>query len=200
MKNTKKAFTLVELIVVITILAVLATVAFISLTGYAQDAKNSKVASDLSTLTSALETSMTQGDTTVKNAVEFNTGTLANNTVDNNSGSVAGITIDDNTGGTGNYSVGLINFGQIGQNGADFKDSNDNSYLYGYFASGATARYQVAGQITEASGDFTAVIKGNYFNNGWAQDVNGLFSASGSSFSGSSLSNEGNMGSASLYK
>jgi prepilin-type N-terminal cleavage/methylation domain-containing protein len=48
MRNTKKqAFTLVELIVVITILAILGTIAFISLQGYSQDAKNSKVTSDL---------------------------------------------------------------------------------------------------------------------------------------------------------
>jgi len=50
MRNTKNAFTLVELIVVITILAILGTIAFISLQGYSQDAKNSKVTSDLASL------------------------------------------------------------------------------------------------------------------------------------------------------
>jgi prepilin-type N-terminal cleavage/methylation domain-containing protein len=40
MKNTRKAFTLVELIVVITILTILATVAFISLGGQTNNAKN----------------------------------------------------------------------------------------------------------------------------------------------------------------
>jgi prepilin-type N-terminal cleavage/methylation domain-containing protein len=51
MINTKKqAFTLVELIVVITILAILGTIAFISLQGYSQDAKNSKVTSDIASL------------------------------------------------------------------------------------------------------------------------------------------------------
>ncbi|MGB2110864.1 MAG: type II secretion system protein, partial [Patescibacteria group bacterium] len=69
MKSTKKAFTLVELIVVITILAVLATVAFISLTGYSQDAKNSKVASDVRSLVSAIEAGSAKGDFTIKKLV-----------------------------------------------------------------------------------------------------------------------------------
>jgi prepilin-type N-terminal cleavage/methylation domain-containing protein len=78
MKNTKKAFTLVELIVVITILAVLATVAFISLTGHAQDAKNSKVSSDLRTLASAIETKATKDGVLATSLV---TAGFANNTM-----------------------------------------------------------------------------------------------------------------------
>jgi prepilin-type N-terminal cleavage/methylation domain-containing protein len=70
MKNTNKGFTLVELIVVITILAILGTIAFISLQGYSQDAKNSKVASDLGTLASAIEISNTKGDTTVPSLLD----------------------------------------------------------------------------------------------------------------------------------
>jgi prepilin-type N-terminal cleavage/methylation domain-containing protein len=49
-KIQKKAFTLVELIVVITILAILGTIAFISLQGNTQDAKNSKVLSDVASI------------------------------------------------------------------------------------------------------------------------------------------------------
>jgi len=49
-KSTKKAFTLVELIVVITILAILGTIAFISLQGYSADARNTKRTSDTSSL------------------------------------------------------------------------------------------------------------------------------------------------------
>ena len=60
MKFSKKAFTLVELIVVITILAILGTIAFISLQGYSQEASNSKVVSDIRTLISAIETESTQ--------------------------------------------------------------------------------------------------------------------------------------------
>jgi len=60
MRNTKKAFTLVELIVVITILAILGTIAFISLQGYSGEAKNSKVTSDLRNIASAIETASTR--------------------------------------------------------------------------------------------------------------------------------------------
>jgi prepilin-type N-terminal cleavage/methylation domain-containing protein len=49
-KIQKKAFTLVELIVVITILAILGTIAFISLQGNTQDAKNTKVVSDVANI------------------------------------------------------------------------------------------------------------------------------------------------------
>jgi prepilin-type N-terminal cleavage/methylation domain-containing protein len=62
MKKNLGAFTLVELIVVITILAILGTIAFISLQGYSQDAKNSKVSSDLRTLISAIETASAESN------------------------------------------------------------------------------------------------------------------------------------------
>ena len=54
MKQTKNAFTLVELIVVITILAVLATVGFISFTGYTQSARDWARVSDIRTVEKAL--------------------------------------------------------------------------------------------------------------------------------------------------
>lgn len=168
MKNTKKAFTLVELIVVITILAVLATVAFISLTGHAQDAKNSKVTADLRTLASALETSMTKGDVGVKTAI---TGDL--NATNSVAGDFGSGTVTINNGTT--YGVGYVDFVKLGQNSTDFVDSNDNPYLYAFAASGAIAQYQIAGEITEASGDRTAVVKGNYIEV-IAADVDGLIS------------------------
>ncbi|MDR0772641.1 MAG: type II secretion system GspH family protein [Candidatus Peribacteria bacterium] len=49
-KSTKRAFTLVELIVVITILAILGTIAFISLQGYSADARNSKRQNDVNSI------------------------------------------------------------------------------------------------------------------------------------------------------
>jgi len=63
MRNTKKqAFTLVELIVVITILAILGTIAFISLQGYSQDAKNSKVTNDISSIAQKVNIRTTEKD------------------------------------------------------------------------------------------------------------------------------------------
>ena len=61
MLNTKKAFTLVELIVVITILAILGTIAFISLQGYSADARNSKRTSDLGNIQSAISLKQVEG-------------------------------------------------------------------------------------------------------------------------------------------
>jgi prepilin-type N-terminal cleavage/methylation domain-containing protein len=55
MRNTKKAFTLVELIVVITILAILATVAFVSLGGQTDNAKNTIKKDNLAKLTTSIE-------------------------------------------------------------------------------------------------------------------------------------------------
>jgi len=55
MKNTKKAFTLVELIVVITILAILATIAFVSLQWYSKNTRNSTRASDITSISNVLD-------------------------------------------------------------------------------------------------------------------------------------------------
>ncbi len=140
MKNTKKAFTLVELIVVITILAVLATVAFISLTGHAQDAKNSKVASDVAVLAKAIDTAITQGTVSTKNIIATN---IAAHNVDPS----AVVTRTEKTGTssvalttTNGYETGLVNFGAIQQNGADFVDNDDNAYIAGAVSSGSLGR------------------------------------------------------------
>ena len=45
--NSKKAFTLVELIVVITILAILSTLAFVSFGNFASDARDAKRKSEI---------------------------------------------------------------------------------------------------------------------------------------------------------
>ena len=144
MKNTKKAFTLVELIVVITILAILGTIAFISLQGYSQEAKNSKVTSDLRNITSAIETDSTRNGTLLSDVLtsEITAQELADGTTVN-SGALA-LTWSDN------YFVGNIDFAAIGQNGEDFKDPNaadDTDYLFAYVTDASFKAYQVAGQV-----------------------------------------------------
>ena len=54
-KSTKRAFTLVELIVVITILAILGTIAFISLQGYTKDSKDAKARTEISQLAGKIQ-------------------------------------------------------------------------------------------------------------------------------------------------
>ena len=56
MKWTKKAFTLIELVVVITILAILWTIAFISMEWYSKQARDSKRVSDIHNIKTTLET------------------------------------------------------------------------------------------------------------------------------------------------
>lgn len=64
MRNLKKGFTLVELIVVITILAVLATIAFITLGDYPTQSRDSKRESDIANI--AKKISIITSDGTVK--------------------------------------------------------------------------------------------------------------------------------------
>lgn len=156
MKNTKKAFTLVELIVVITILAVLATVAFISLTGYSQDAKNSKVASDIRSLVSAIEAGSAKGEFTIKQLVNTSLPGHEVTGAETVSGSVQSLaSVTD-------YEVGTIDFPTIKQNGDDFVDSDGNNYLVAYVSTGSFAGYNVAGQTKNSAGSAEAYIAGNY--------------------------------------
>ena len=159
MRNTKKqAFTLVELIVVITILAILGTIAFISLQGYSQDAKNSKVSSDLGTLASAIEISNTKGATDIKSILD--NGKNTNVELTNSSTFGSGIALTDGTTAW----IGWVNFADLNQNGADFKDSSEpaRDYVYAYAASGSIAYYQIAGQIKTPAWAEQVYVKGNY--------------------------------------
>jgi len=174
-KYTKSAFTLVELIVVITILAILATVAFISLAGKTQQAKNSKVVSDLRTIITAIETKVTEGKVTMS---EISDGTLATNTV---SGEYA----SGSTLGTDwTYSVWKINFLALRVNSSDF-NYTDGELTREYVAASAVldndnAFYQVAWEIKNADNSYTAVVKGNYLKIG-NNDVDGIIAVSDNS-------------------
>jgi len=172
MRTSQKGFTLVELIVVITILAILGTIAFISLQGYSQDAKNSKVTSDIRTLVSAVETGVTDGSFTLATMVNTaGSGTLA-------SGQFwSGVTL---TAGV-NADVGSMNFAVIRQNGADFKDGDGNDYVVAYASDPADTRntfYQIVGQTTNPAGTFDAVVRGNYVQVA-STDVVGLVAGTG---------------------
>ncbi len=175
MRNTKKqAFTLVELIVVITILAILGTIAFISLQGYSQDAKNSKVTSDLWTLASAIEISNTKWDTTIKSILDDGKNTAVKLT---NGTFGSGLTITDWT----NAWIGWVQFSNLNQNGADFKDSSvpARDYVYAYASSWSVAYYQIAWEIKTSAGDPKVLVKGNYVQK-VTSDVTWLVAQSGS--------------------
>lgn len=170
MKKVQKGFTLVELIVVITILAILATIAFISLQGYSQDARNSKVASDLRTIASSIETSNTQGNTTVSSILDDTKNTNVDSLASTGATFGSGIVLHAN-----NHNVGGVNFVALKQNGADFKDtsSTPRDYVYAYASTGSRAYYQLAGEVTLTSGANEVYVKGNYIEEITA-DADGL--------------------------
>ena len=101
MRNTKKAFTLVELIVVITILAILGTIAFISLQGYSADARNSKRTSDIGNIQSAITLKNVEGTP----LLSFVTANVANELVPIALGWTAAASQTNYAAGTPTYSV-----------------------------------------------------------------------------------------------
>jgi len=172
MKKVQKGFTLVELIVVITILAILGTIAFISLQGYSQDAKNSKVTSDLRTIVSAIETGVTDGTLGLNKLVDTSVGT-AGTAVGLGEFFASGVTM-----ASGALEVGAIDFVALRQNGEDFKDPEGNEYIAAYVSDPSDSNntfYQVVGQTKNTAGTYDAVVKGNYLQIA-TTDANGLVS------------------------
>lgn len=153
-RNTKKAFTLVELIVVITILAILGTIAFISLQGYSGEAKNSKVTSDLRNIASAIETASTRNSVTIgevndnSRITTHDVPTTATFLWDRIVNWVAATSVQI-WDSTASYKVWKVKFDTIGQNGEDFKDPNGNNaeYVFATLTHPEFKWYQLAGQV-----------------------------------------------------
>jgi len=149
MINTKKAFTLVELIVVITILAILGTIAFISLQGYSTDARNSKRTQDLNNLAWAVNIKITKGTPIMSFAADTSAqpATLPQ--------------IAWATGTTTNYKAGIPNYTTLGVKAADFKDPNGPDYRVGITTT-QDGKFEFAASIENWAGDSTAKVTGNY--------------------------------------
>jgi len=149
MKNTRKGFTLVELIVVITILAILGSIAFVSLQGYSADARNSKRTSDINSLQNAMSVKSTEGVSLLSFA-------------DNNS-QLTNI----NVGGTWaiawtDYKAWDANYSALGIKEADFQDPLDNEGYKIGVTTKKLGQYQVAASIEQGSGNRVAKVIGNY--------------------------------------
>jgi len=147
MKNTNKAFTLVELIVVITILTILGTIAFISLQGYSADAKDGKKVSDLSSLIKKINIEETKG-TKLSNLISGSTPIT--------------LTINTNTGATANK--GTVNFATIKEDADSFKPDKINDYVFSYAKGGSgTGAYNFIQMAATKESDNTAIVVGNYY-------------------------------------
>ncbi len=151
MRNTKNAFTLVELIVVITILAILGTIAFISLQGYSADARNSKRTSDLGNLQSSI--SLKQVEWVPLLSFIVGTGSTLSGGLD-----VAwkeGVTNDTE------YRAGTPNYTALNVIEKDFKDPKwDNEYRIGATTYKGWV-FQIAATM-EQDGTATALVNGTY--------------------------------------
>lgn len=114
MKQTKKAFTLVELIIVITILAILATIGFMSFQSYTADARNSKRTNDLASVESKLVVSLAK---TPANALTYASGVTDNQvTATLTVGSGTALTLNTN------YQAGNIHYTNLNISSDDFSD------------------------------------------------------------------------------
>ena len=149
MKNLKKWFTLVELIVVITILAILGTIAFISLQGYSADARNSKRVSDLGSIGSAISVKLTQW----VSLLAFVTSTP--------NSQISAVSI----GGTGatvsEYAAGPVNYTAVGIKKEDFVDPNGVDYV-GWVTTKINGKYQLAAKMEQGGWASVAKIFGDY--------------------------------------
>ena len=169
MRNTKQAFTLVELIVVITILAILGTIAFISLQGYSADARNSKRVNDLGNLADSVNIKSTQGTS----LLSFITDDA---TVDVTWVQVAG------TGVTATeYNAGKPNYIALGVKSEDFKDPNGDEYRIAATTK-KDGQFEFAASMENGAGESTAKIVGNYN----ARDTTAAYQATILSWTGTS--------------
>lgn len=149
MRNTKKAFTLVELIVVITILAILGTIAFISLQGYSSDARNSKRTSDLGSIISKMTIETTKG----VNALSF-VADVANRMTGQTiawTGTIAGT----------DYDAWTVNYLALDMKESEFQDPAGPSYVI-WVTTKAGGKYQVAATKETWGWAAVAFLKGNY--------------------------------------
>lgn len=170
MRNTKKAFTLVELIVVITILAILGTIAFISLQGYSGEARDSKRLSNVNDIVKKMNIEVSKG--TALSSLVTASGAEISKTI-NNTGSLA--------------TQGTVNFLTLKESQTSFQDKINNvpvdypvAYAQGGSGTGAYKFMQIA-TVNEAKN--TAVVVGNYYKIN-AADSDGLIGSGSGVYDG----------------
>jgi len=158
MIKNKKAFTLVELIVVIVILSILWTLAFISMQWYSQQAKESKILTDVRNLASAMEVKLSKWNN-LDNLVISNRTDI--NWVDTWSTIEAGKFVLWDL----KYEVWVFDFKQLQLNRDNFIYDNKwekRDYIFAYVKAPNKLSYQFAGQIYNTAGKYDIIIRWNY--------------------------------------
>ena len=123
MRNTKKGFTLVELIVVITILAVLATIAFLTLGDYPAQSRDTKRQASVANI---LEKIKVESATGYKSFIEWVNGDPTTTATAGSDGVPTGVTIENLK--IANWKV---NFTELRESADSFKvtrNNKDNPY------------------------------------------------------------------------
>ncbi len=152
MKNLKRWFTLVELIVVITILAILGSIAFISLQGYSGDARNSKRTSDLGSLEGAMATQLAEGENIMSFATAVPDNALTWSLW------IGGLSV---AGPGANYQAGTINYAALPVKQADFQDPAGNSYAIAV-TSRNNGKHELAASMEQGAGSKVAKVMGDF--------------------------------------
>lgn len=188
MKQTKKAFTLVELIIVITILAILATIGFMSYQSYTADARNSKRVNDLSSLQSKLEISVAKSTYDI---LAFASGVTANqltNTFTAGSGTpLSGSTV---------YVAWDVDYTKFGVDPIDFKDPGTGTPSYKLWVAKTKLGnlYQFAATLEAVSDDSKkSLVKGLFLTGSGdlpATRATGLLKGTGSATAASWVLND----------
>lgn len=152
LKQTKKAFTLVELIIVITILAILATIGFVSFQGYTSDSRNSKRLNDISGLQSKLEVTVAKSATDI---LTFGSGITANELINFKAGSGTILTGSIAAPTTNNYVAWNVKYSTFGVDSNEFSDPGTGTpaYKFGAAKTNLGNIYQFAAKLESTNTD-----------------------------------------------
>lgn len=180
MRNTKSAFTLVELIVVITILAILGTIAFISLQGYSAEARNSKRIQDLSSISSSLNIKLTRG-MSVLSAIADSSNAATSIAL---GGAAAQAVASDK------YNAGSVNYTALEMKASEFQDPNGDNYVMGATTL-AGGPFQLAASV-ESDGGEVAKVSWSFNPRVAANTYSGVIDSTGLKFTLDDLASTGN--------
>lgn len=175
LKQTKKAFTLVELIIVITILAILATIGFMSYQSYTMDARDGKRSTDISSLQSKLEVTVAKNASLV---TSFASGSA--NTLSWSSKTIAWTWLI-NLFTASKYQAWDVKYDSLWVSSLDFSDPGTakSPYKFGWAITSSGSMYQFAATLEWGDSWKKAIVKWLFLK--WSSDTaEWLIMASGS--------------------